>query len=85
MANTDRHHTERNGASDWNQYSWGGCSLIYNRDIAERVCNATELKRCTYRDGSLKDQPNGREAWLDVQARALFQAEQLIMRVAKEG
>ena len=23
-----------NGASDWSQYSWGGCSLIYNGDIA---------------------------------------------------
>ena len=34
-----------NGASDWNQYSWGGCSLIYNSDIAERVCSPSKLKR----------------------------------------
>ena len=25
-----------NGAQDWNQYFWGGSSLIYNDDIAER-------------------------------------------------
>ena len=25
-----------NGAQDWEQYSWGGSSLIYNADIAER-------------------------------------------------
>ena len=24
-----------NGAKDWNQYSWGGSSLIYNADIEE--------------------------------------------------
>ena len=33
-----------NGASDWNQYSWGGSSLIYDCDIAERVCTPSELK-----------------------------------------
>lgn len=27
-----------NGAQDWNQYSWGGSSLIYDGDIAERLC-----------------------------------------------
>lgn len=34
-----------NGAQDWKQYSWGGCSLIYNSDIAARVCTPSELKR----------------------------------------
>ena len=63
-----------NGASDWNEYSWGGCSLIYDGDIAERLCTASELKRT--RNGERR--PNSREEWLDTQARALFQASKLI-------
>ena len=59
-----------NGAQDWNQYSWGGSSLIYDGDIAERLCTPSELKRT--RHGERR--PNGREEWLDVQARALHQA-----------
>lgn len=68
-----------NGASDWREYSWGGCSLIYNGDIAERLCSPSELKRC--RGGEWR--PNRREEWLDVQARALFQACRLICRAAE--
>lgn len=64
-----------NGASDWNQYSSGGCSLIYNSDIAERLCTPSELKKT--RNGERR--PNAREDWLDVQARALYQAERLIL------
>lgn len=59
-----------NGAHDWNQYSWGGCSLIYDSDIAARLCCPSELKKT--RNGERR--PNSREEWLDVQARALFQA-----------
>ena len=59
-----------NGAENWNQYSWGGCALIYDCDIAELLCSPSELKRKKY--GELK--PNSREEWLDVQARALAQA-----------
>lgn len=59
-----------NGASDWKEYSWGGCSLIYDGDIAERLCTPSELKKT--RHGERR--PNGREEWLDVQARALRQA-----------
>lgn len=69
-----------NGASDWMQYSEGGCSLIYNTDIAERLCNPTELKRTK---NGLND-PNGRENWVQCQARALFQAWELIKRVYNE-
>lgn len=63
-----------NGADDWKQYSYGGCSLIYDCEIAERLCTKTELKRT--REGE-KD-PNPKETWLDVQARALWQAWTLI-------
>lgn len=59
-----------NGADSWEQYSWGGCSLIYNYDIARRLCSPSELKKT--REGERK--PNAREEWLDTQARALFQA-----------
>lgn len=65
-----------NGAADWSQYSWGGCSLIYNSDIAERLCNPSELKKT--RNGERR--PNSREKWLDVQARALFQAANRVCR-----
>ena len=65
-----------NGASDWQQYSWGGSALIYNVDIAERFCTPSELKRVTGKGGLRM--PNSREDWLDVQARALRQAWRLI-------
>lgn len=68
-----------NGADNWNQYSEGGCALIYDGDIAERLCNASELKRT--RNGERN--PNGRETWIDVQSRALYQACNRIMRLAK--
>ena len=67
-----------NGASSWDQYSWGGCSLIYDGDIAERLCNASELKKT--RNGERR--PNSREEWLDVQARALYQAAMMIVAEA---
>ena len=69
-----------NGAKDWLQYSEGGCSLIYNSDIAERLCTPSELKRTK---NGLND-PNSRETWIDVQARALFQAWELIKRTYNE-
>lgn len=59
-----------NGASCWEQYSNGGCALCYDGQIAERVCTPSELKRT---DGGM-NAPNSRETWLDVQARALYQA-----------
>lgn len=59
-----------NGASDWSAFSWGGSSLIYDHDIAERLCTPSELKRT--KNGERK--PNAREDWLDTQARALSQA-----------
>lgn len=68
----------RNGADSWNQYSWGGCSLIYNGDIAERLCNPSELKKT--RNGERR--PNSREEWLDTQARALSQAARIVKQAA---
>lgn len=59
-----------NGAENWKEFSWGGCSLIYDGDIAERLCNPSQLKRS--HNGERR--PNSAEEWLDTQARALFQA-----------
>jgi hypothetical protein len=68
-----------NGASDWKEYSWGGSSLIYDWDIAKRLCTPSELKKT--RNGERR--PNANEEWLDTQARALNQAAMMIIRLAK--
>lgn len=74
-----------NGARDWSEYSQGGCALIYDGDIATRLCTASELRRT---HGGQRD-PNPREAWLDVQARALCQAGAAVLtaysQAAREG
>lgn len=62
-----------NGTDSWDQYSWGGCGLIYDTDIARHYCTPSELKKT--RDGQRN--PNGYEHWLDVQARALNQAARI--------
>lgn len=71
-------HIALNGARDWNQYSWGGCSFVYDEDIAKLLCPPSTLKR--KRNGALP--PNSREEWLDVQARALTQASWRVFRIA---
>lgn len=68
-----------NGASCWEQYSNGGCSICYNADIAARVCTPSELKR---KHGGTYE-PNSRETWLDVQARALYQACNRIRKICR--
>lgn len=68
-----------NGAENWKQYSWGGCSLIYDKDICERLSNNTEKK--ITKNGERR--PNSKEEWLDVQARALFQACNRILYIKK--
>jgi hypothetical protein len=66
-----------NGAQDWHQYSWGGCAEIYNSGICEKLCNKSEQKKT--QNGTLP--PNANEKWLDVQARALFQAAQIVLDI----
>ena len=65
-----------NGAADWSQYSWSGSALIYDGDIAGRLCTPSEFKKTRYGER----RPNSREEWLDVQARALYQAANRICR-----
>lgn len=74
-----------NGARDWSEYSRGGCALIYDGDIAARVCTPSELRRT---HGGQRD-PNPRETWLDAQARALYQAGAVVLdaydKATREG
>ncbi|WP_273382942.1 hypothetical protein [Enorma phocaeensis] len=67
-----------NGAPSWHNYSWGGCALIYDADIAERLCSPSGLSR----SDNGRRRPNAREEWLDTQTRACFQAAQLVKRIA---
>ena len=67
-----------NGAKDWSEYSFGGCSLIYDGDIADRICSPSELKKTRNGDRA----PNSRECWMDCQARAIGQAFRLVSRLA---
>ena len=68
------------GASDWRQYSWGGCAYCYNSDICNALCTPWEKRKT--KNGALP--PNSREEWLDVQARALYQAARLILQTIAE-
>lgn len=67
-----------NGAGNWSAYSYGGASLIYDAQIAERVCSPSEFKK--KRAGECA--PNPAESWLDCQARCLSQAATLLARHA---
>ena len=70
-----------NSAPSWHDYSWGGCTLIYDCDIAERLCSPSELKRT--RNGERR--PNASEEWLDTQARACFQACMRVKKIVYRG
>lgn len=71
-----------NGAADWSEYSYGGCALVYNGDIAKHYCTPSELRRVTRKGGNIAERANAQENWLDVQARALRQAAFLIKEAA---
>jgi len=62
------------GAKDWQQYSKDGFSLIYDEDIYKRLSTPSEQKR----------NPNSDEEWMDVQARALYQAAQIILSIVNK-
>lgn len=70
-----------NGAENWHDYSYGGHSgaLVYNSDIAKLLCNPSELRKTDFGH----KQPNSKVTWLDVQARALYQAYTLIAELIK--
>lgn len=55
-------------------------SYIYDADIAEALSNPSELKKT--KNGERK--PNNREEWLNVQARALNQSSNMIIRLSRQ-
>ena len=69
-----------NGARNWKQYSYEGHALIYDVGICHRLCTPSEIKKT--KGGERR--PNKQENWLDVQARALYQAARLIMKIKRE-
>jgi hypothetical protein len=60
------------GASCWKQYSYGGCSLVYNCDIAEHYLPPSKRNRVKAED------------LLDLQAQALREACQRLKRLFVE-
>jgi hypothetical protein len=66
-----------NGAQDFEQASYGGNFFIYDSDICETLCPPSVIKRTHHGERY----PNGWETWLDVQARAAFQAYLLLKRL----
>lgn len=68
------HEALLSGARDWQQYSHGACALVEDDHIAARLCSPSELRAT--KNGARN--PDAFENWLDVQARALLQAERLI-------
>ena len=53
--------------------------MVYDGDIAERLCSPSELKKVKGGDRN----PNSRENWIEAQARALHQASSMIMHLAR--
>lgn len=70
-----------NGAETPENWAYGGCGLIYDADIAELLCTPSELRRS--KGG--KRPPNSHESWLDVYARAAWQAYNLIKAICGEN
>lgn len=68
-----------NGVKSWKHASYSGCFYVRDEFIALTLCNKSELRQTNYG----KRRPNQNETWLDVQARALFQASQLILSIMK--
>lgn len=70
-----------NGAGSWKEWAYGGCGLVYDCDIAERLCTPSELRK--KRGGELE--PSSHESWLDVEARAVGQAAAAIKVIVSVG
>lgn len=71
--------TALNGARDWSAWAYGGCGLVYDAYIAERLCTPSELRKL---QGGTRV-PAGAATWLDVEARATFQAWRMIAEAVR--
>lgn len=70
-----------NGARSWKEWAYGGCGLVYDCEIAERLCTPSEFRK--KRGGELE--PSSHESWLDVEARAVSQAAAAIKVIVSVG
>ncbi|WP_373436498.1 hypothetical protein [Metamycoplasma equirhinis] len=73
-----------NGAKNWKEFSNGGSSLIYNEDIANRLATKSDKAKYYNKKNNYWKEPSATETWLDVQARALFQASKLILELQEQ-
>lgn len=71
--------TALNGAHDWGAWSYGGCGLVYDAYIAERLCTPSELKKL---HGGARV-PAGVATWCDIEARAAWQAWRMIAEAVR--
>ena len=62
-----------NGARDWNQYSYGGCALIYDGDIANHYLSEDKQQDFKFKRGPENGCWNGIKL-LDFQATCLREA-----------
>ena len=69
-----------NGADNWEEFSYSGNALIYNYDIAKRLCTPSEFKKT--KEGY--HNPNSREDWCKCQARALTQAFNKLWAICRD-
>lgn len=74
--------TALNGASDWSAWSYGGCGLVYDFAIAERLCTPSEMRKLQYKTGAMR-YPAPCTTWLDIEARAARQAWQMIAKAMR--
>ena len=75
-------HTALNGASDWSAWAYGGCGLVYDFAIAERLCTPSEMRKLQYKTGAMRT-PAPCTNWLDIEARAARQAWQMIAKAMR--
>ena len=71
--------TALNGASDWSAWAYGGCGLVYDAYIAERLCTPSELRKL----GGGARVPAGADTWCDIEARASRQAWRMIAEAVR--
>lgn len=71
--------TALNGANNWVMWAYGGCGLVYDADIAERLCTPSELKKL--HEGAKV--PAGAATWCDIEARAARQAWRMIAEAVR--
>lgn len=69
------------GARDWDEYSKGGLSLIFDEEIAKRLYSPSKLKEILERSRLLHNNID----WMIIQANALCTASQIVIIVTNNA